>query len=181
MSTMRMLLLGILNDQQPRHGYEIKQILTAWNADKWTTIGYGSIYFALKKMAEEGLLVAEDDDVSNKQDKTVYKITSAGQEAFTVMLRKQWLELKPLVDPFQVALTFMQYLPKEELLTALEHRADSWKHIIKTSKRILPMALKNKALPRHIEENHKLVLAHYQAELDWIESTIKKVKNNELP
>lgn len=180
MSAVRTLLLGILNDQQPRHGYEVKQILESWDADKWTNIGYGSIYFALKKMAEEGLLkVLEDQE--GKQDKTVYQITEAGTNAFMVMLRKQWLELKPSVDPFQVALTFMQYLPKDELLTALEHRADTWRHVIKTSKRVLPMALKDMTLPKHIDENHRLVLSHYQTELEWIESAIEKVKNDELP
>jgi len=180
MSAIRILLLGILNDKQPRHGYEVKQILESWNADKWANIGYGSIYFSLKKMAEEGLLTILDDQ-GGKQDKTVYQITDSGSSAFMVMLRKQWLELKPSVDPFQVALTFMQYLPKDELLTALEHRADTWRHVIKTSNRILPMALRNMTLPKHIDENHKLILAHYQTELEWIESAIEKVKNDELP
>jgi len=180
MSTIRTLILGILNDQKPRHGYEVKQILESWNADKWANIGYGSIYFALKKMAEEGLLkILEDQE--GKQDKTVYQITQAGSNDFMVMLRKQWLELKPSVDPFQVALTFMQYLPKNELLVALEHRADTWRHVIKTANRVLPVALKGMTLPKHIDENHRLVLAHYQTELDWIECAIEKVKKDELP
>jgi DNA-binding PadR family transcriptional regulator len=180
MSAIRILLLGILNDKQPRHGYEVKQILESWNADKWANVGYGSIYFALKKMAEEKLLTILEDQ-GGKQDKTVYQITQAGSDAFMVMLRKQWLELKPSVDPFQVALTFMQYLPKDELLTALEHRADTWRHIIKTSNRVLPMALRNMTLPKHIDENHRLILAHYQTELEWIEATIEKVKADMLP
>ncbi len=180
MSAIRILLLGILNDRQPRHGYEVKQILESWNADKWANIGYGSIYFALKKMAEERFLtVLESQD--EKQDKTIYQITEAGSSMFMVLLRKQWLELKPSVDPFQVALTFMQYLPKDELLTALEYRADTWRHVIKTSNRVLPIALKDMVLPKHIDENHRLVLAHYQTELEWIEDAIEKIKNGELP
>jgi DNA-binding PadR family transcriptional regulator len=179
MSVVRILILGVLNDQKPRHGYEVKQILESWNADKWANIGYGSIYFALRKMSEEGLLTVIENQ-EGKQDKTVYQITEAGSNAFMVTLRKQWLQLKPTIDPFQVALTFMQYLSKDELLTALEHRADTWRHIIKTSPRMLPMALKDMTLPKHIDENHSLILAHYQTELDWIEGAIEKVKNNEL-
>lgn len=179
MSAIRTLLLGILNDGEPRHGYEVKQILESWNADKWANIGYGSIYFALKKMAEEGLLTVLEDQGS--RDKTVYQITPEGSNEFMVMLRQQWLELKPSIDPFQVALTFMQYLPKDELLTALEHRADTWRHVIKTARRVSPMAMRGMKLPKHIDENHRLVLAHYQAELDWIESAIEKVKKDELP
>ena len=180
MSAIRILLLGLLNDNEPRHGYEIKQILESWNTDKWANVGYGSIYFVLKKMAEEGLLTVLEDQ-EGKQDKTVYQITPAGADAFMVMLRKQWLELKASVDPFQVALTFMQYLPKDELVTVLQHRADTWKHVIKTSSRVLPIAMKNITLPKHIDENHRLILAHYQTELDWIENALKKIKKNELP
>ncbi len=180
MSAARILILGILNDGKPRHGYEIKQVLESWNVEKWANVGYGSIYFALKKMAEEGLLKVLEDQGA-KQDKTVYQITETGSGAFMVMLRKQWLELRPTVDPFQVALTFMQYLPKDELLLALEHRADTWRHVIKTSQRVLPMALKDMTLPKHIDENHRLVLAHYQTELDWIEEAIEKIKQNQLP
>ncbi len=179
MSVIRTLLLGILNDKQPRHGYEVKQILESWKADKWANIGFGSIYFALKKMAEEGLLVVLEDQGS-KQDKTVYQITPAGSNAFMALLRKQWLELHPSVDPFQVAITFMQYLPKDELLTALEHRADTWRHILKTSGRVLPMALKDESLPKHVAENYRLLLAHYQTELEWINNTMEKIKNGEL-
>lgn len=182
MSAIRTLLLGILNDRKPRHGYEVKQVLESWNADKWANIAYGSIYFALKKMAEEGLLeVVEYRSPTEQSDKIVYKITEAGQSSFLALLRKQWLQLKPAIDPFQVALTFMNYLDKDELLTALEYRADTWRHVIKTSSRVLPFAMKDLELPKHIDENHRLILAHYQTELTFIEGLIKKVKNNELP
>ena len=181
MSAIRTLLLGILNDQKPRHGYEVRQILESWNADKWASISYGSIYFALKKMAEEGLLEVIENRKDDQSDKTVYKITKAGNSAFMVILRKQWINLEPSIDPFQVALTFANYLPKDELLTMLEHRLESWRHVIKTAEKMAPVAMKDLELPKHIEENHRLIIAHYKTELDFIEHLIKKVKNNELP
>lgn len=182
MSSIRTLLLGILNDQKPRHGYEVRQVLESWNADKWANISYGSIYFALKTMAEEGLLeIVNNRDKDDQSDKTIYKITKAGNAAFMASLLKQWLELKPAIDPFQVALTFMNYLSKDELLNALQHRTDSWRFVIKSSDRVLPLAMKNIDLPKHIDENHKLIIAHYQTELNFIEALIEKVKKDELP
>ena len=74
----------------------------------------------------------------------------------------------------------MNYLEKDELLTALQHRAEGWRFVIKSSERVLPMAMKNLQLPKHIDENHRLILAHYQTELDWIEKTIEKIKDNVL-
>ena len=100
MSTVRILILGILNDNNPRHGYEVKQILESWNAEKWANVGYGSIYFALKKMAEEELVqIVENPD--NKAEKIVYRITEKGSSTFLNLLRKQWIELKPSIDPFR--------------------------------------------------------------------------------
>ncbi len=182
MTAIRTLLLGILNDQKPHHGYEVRQILESWNADKWANISYGSIYFALKKMAEEGLLEVVDNRNNDDQSaKTIYKITNSGSSAFLVMLRKQWLELKPSLDPFQVTLTFLNYLEKDELLKALQHRADAWRFVIKSAENILPLAMKSVELPRHIDENHKLIIAHYQTELHFIDGLIEKVKKDELP
>ena len=107
MSAVRILILGILNDSKPRHGYEVKQVLESWNVEKWANVGYGSIYFGLKKMAEEGLLeIVENQD--NKQEKTVYKITPSGTDTFLALLRKQWLELKPAVDPFSGSTYFYE-------------------------------------------------------------------------
>lgn len=182
MSAMRILLLGILHDQKPRHGYEIRQILESWNADKWANISYGSIYFALKKMAEEKLIsVCEVQEQAQQSDKIVYTINDAGSSTFLVLLRQQWLEIKPSVDPFQVALTFMNYLDNNDLLQALEYRLNAWDYIIKSSGQIMSLAMKNKDLPKHINENHNLILGHYEAERNFIQSLIAKVKKGELP
>ena len=53
MST-RLVILASLRDQ-PLHGYEIKQIIEEHMGD-WTNIAFGSIYFALGKLAEEGMI-----------------------------------------------------------------------------------------------------------------------------
>ena len=58
MSAMRTLILGVLMSKKESHGYEIRRELESWNAENWANISYGSIYFALKKMAEEKLIEA---------------------------------------------------------------------------------------------------------------------------
>lgn len=182
MSAARILILGILNDKKPRHGYEVRQELESWGVEKWANVGYGSIYFALKKMAEEGLLaIVQQENDGDRPDKIVYQITDKGTNIFLSLLRRQWLEIKPLIDPFQVALTFMQYMPKDELITSLEHRIDCLRLFLKSAKRLVPIEVRSLNLPPHINESQKLVMAHYQTELEWIESAIKKVKNDEMP
>ena len=53
MST-RLVLLGLLRDRK-LYGYELKHIIEDHMGD-WTSIAFGSIYFALNKLSEEGLI-----------------------------------------------------------------------------------------------------------------------------
>ena len=62
MSTTRLMILGLVRWMQPVHGYDVKRELESWNADEWTTIAPGSIYHALRKLAEEGMLRELDTD-----------------------------------------------------------------------------------------------------------------------
>lgn len=180
MSAMRVLILGVLMIKNEIHGYEIKRELESWNAEKWANIAYGSIYFALKKMAEEKLI----ESVPTEEDtpaRIVYRINETGKEEFMRLLRKQWWDIKPFIDPFQVALAFMNYLPKEELIVALETRQDHLKTLINSIERVIPLRVAAGEYPRHIYHNFKLVLAHYKAEAGWIEETLEKIKKGELP
>lgn len=181
MSAIRTLLLGVLVQQGPKHGYEIRQELESWNAQQWANIAYGSIYFSLKKMAEEGLIKVLDSKDGEKPGRILYEVTESGRNKFMDLLRKQWWEIKPIIDPFQVALTFMNCMPKDEVLLALEHKADSLRANIKSMAHLIPMRVADAGWPRHITENLRLASAHTEAELKWVEGAIKKVKNGELP
>jgi len=181
MSAIRTLLLWVLVKQGPKHGYEIRQELESWNAEQWANIAYGSIYFALKKMAEEGLIKVLETKEGEKPGRILYEVTEAGKDQFMDLLRKQWWELKPIIDPFQVALTFMNCLPKDELILALEHKADSLRANIKSMTHLIPIRIADIGWPRHITENFRLATAHIEAELKWLEGALKKVKNDELP
>lgn len=181
MSAIRTLLLGVLVQQGPKHGYEIRQELESWNAEQWANIAYGSIYFALKKMAEEGLIKVLENKENEKPGRILYEITPAGKNQFMDLLRKQWWEIKPIIDPFQVALTFMNCMPKEEIVLALEHKAAILRANIKSMAHSIPLRVADADWPRHITENLRLATAHMEAELKWVEGAIKKVKNDELP
>ncbi len=182
MSVMKLLILGLMYKKEPMHGYEIRQTLESWNAELWTNIAYGSIYFALKQLAKEHLL----EPVTHKNPESavariVYAITPAGQKEFLNLLRKQWWEIKPAIDPFQVALTFMNYMPQDELLLALEYRINQLKSFIKSIELLAPLRLKESEGPAHIIENFNLLAAQMKSASQWMEEFEKKIQNNELP
>ena len=179
MSSIRLLILGVLLHKQPIHGYDIRRELEQWGADKWATIGYGSIYSALGKMAEEELVEAINAEADDGHvSRTEYMITERGRAEFERLLRQFWWELKPTIDPFQIALTFMDKLSPEELRDALRHRADQLCTSRATLQHIIPQQNNH---PRHIAEGMRLVQAHIETELRWIDEILYKIEQGELP
>lgn len=182
MSAARLLILGVLQYKSPAHGYEIRRELETWNAEKWAHIAYGSIYFALNKMAEEGLVEAvSTDQVGKRPVRTLYTVTDVGNTEFQRLLREYWWERKPVIDPFQVAITFMNHMPPDELLAALRVRAGILHAVLDGFTGGHWTDVTTMGAPRHIAENYHLAQAHMEVELHWIEGAIGKVERGELP
>jgi DNA-binding PadR family transcriptional regulator len=181
MSATRLLILGVVRRMQPTYGYEIRRELESWRAERWANIAYGSIYFALNKMAEEGLIEAVGtEQVGRRPARTQYRITERGEEAFQALLREYWWDAKPILDPFQVALAFMNQLPRDELIAALRHRIDMARSNIEAAEAMRESPLIRSA-PRHVAENFRLWGAHAEAELRWCQQILEKIERRELP
>ena len=182
MSATRLLILGALRARQPAHGYEVRRELETWGAENWANVAYGSIYHALKKMSEEGLVepVDTEQQAGNRPAKTTYAVTERGEDEFQRLLREYWWEYKPAIDPFQAALAFMDDLPHEELLAALRYRASLYRSTVEGSK-YGTVAKEMAGAPRHVAENLRLAAAQSEAAARWAEEAIAKVERGELP
>lgn len=182
MSSIRLLILGVLLRKQPIHGYEVRRELEQWHADKWANVAYGSIYSALGKMSEEGFVAAANSEQGERlSGKTEYMITESGKREFERLLREYWWELKPMIDPFQIALTFMDKLPPAELEAALRHRAGQLYTSIAQLERSQGQDEDSSSSVRLLHASTRLMLAHARTELHWIEEIICKIADGELP
>lgn len=65
--------------EQPMHGYQIIQQLTERSAGAWTPSA-GSVYPALQLLADEGLVISEED-----AGKKVFRLTDAGMAAASAL------------------------------------------------------------------------------------------------
>ncbi|GAA3427251.1 helix-turn-helix transcriptional regulator [Streptosporangium sandarakinum] len=176
MSSTRVLLLGVLLDG-PLHGYEVRRRLEIMGTHHWANVAYGSIYHGLAKMADEGLLERVEE---GRGGKTVYAITEDGRSEFNRLLLSNWWEIKPIVDPFQVALTFMDRLSPAELTSALEARAAQLRFSVEMVRRAMG-GKQAYGAPPHIDECLRLNVLQLQAQLTWVEEAVEKVRNGELP
>ena len=119
-----MMILGLVRRMQPVHGYDVRRELLSWQADKWANVQPGSIYHALRKLSEEGMLrEVENRPVGGRPARTSYEITAKGSDEFESLLRELWWNVKPATDPFDAAFSFLPALPREEAVAALRNRA----------------------------------------------------------
>jgi DNA-binding PadR family transcriptional regulator len=118
------MILGLVSYLQPVHGYDIRKELTSWNVESWANVQPGSIYHALRKMTEEGLLEeVATERVSNRPARTLYRLTATGAAEYQALLRKYWWNYQEPVDPFLAAFSFLPGLPRTEAVGALRARA----------------------------------------------------------
>ncbi len=88
-------------------GYEIRKMFEEGPFAHFQDVGYGSIYPALAKLADEGLvsvIEVPENSHSDKRDKKTYRITEAGQRAFNAALAKL-----PAPDKIRSDTTFLMF------------------------------------------------------------------------
>lgn len=174
-----MLILGIVSWSQPVHGYEVRRELMSWNADQWANVQPGSVYHALKKMAEEGLLEeVATERVGNRPARTSYKLTAAGEREFQDLLRRYWWQPESPVEPFFAALSFMPNLPREEIIAALRHRAN----LLRTHLEGLAAGKQHGMddAPPHVFEMFHLWQARGEAEAAWCDGVVEQIESGRL-
>jgi DNA-binding PadR family transcriptional regulator len=119
-----MMILGLVKWMQPVHGYDVRRELLSWHADKWANVAPGSIYHALRKLTDEGLLRAvATEQVGARPARTTYEITEKGDREFETLLRGHWWGMEERSDPFLAAFSLLPAMPREEATAALRNRA----------------------------------------------------------
>lgn len=105
------LLLGFLM-RGSHTGYELKQDF-AISFSFFSGLSYGSIYPALKKMAQAGLVSMQQTRQDHAPDRKVYTITPQGRDAFLAALRSPFLS-DNCKSPFLMRLFFFADLAPDE-------------------------------------------------------------------
>lgn len=114
------LCLGVLA-RGDASGYEIKKSFEEGPFAHIQAASFGSIYPALTKLSEDGLLVCRTEPQEKRPDKKVYSITSAGREALAARLMKPPADDR-LSSDFLFILFFAHILPAPLLAEFIDQR-----------------------------------------------------------
>lgn len=121
MSTVRLLVLGIVRAHGEAHGYAVHRQLMVWRVDTWTAVKPPSIYHAIKQLDREGLLAGSGlQDSPRGPARVAYRITAAGEREFVRLLETALRS--PEVEEFGAGIAFMRCLPRRRVMRLLAER-----------------------------------------------------------
>ncbi len=125
---VRTVCLGVLTLGEAS-GYEIRKRFEDGPFQYFTDAGFGSIYPALNRLHQEGLISCEQKSQTNRPDKKVYSITSAGRAALVTALQRP-----PGPDKFRsdllLALFFEHLVPPSLMEQAVDGRIEWYRERI---------------------------------------------------
>jgi DNA-binding PadR family transcriptional regulator len=173
-----MMILGLVRWLQPVHGYDVRRELLSWDVADWASIQPGSIYHALRKLAEEGLLEeVATEQVGARPARTTYRITPKGEGEFESLLRKYWWEQHTPIDPFAAAFAFTPGLPRSEAVAALRNRARVLEaHADRHEQMIAIKGEWQDYKPDHVWWQFELVAAKLRVEADWCRAIADRIE-----
>ncbi|MEW5870821.1 MAG: PadR family transcriptional regulator [Chloroflexota bacterium] len=178
--SVRLVILGLLRER-PLYGYEIKQIIEEHMSD-WTSIAFGSIYFALDKLAQEQFIENVGVEQAGKRpSRSVYQITPAGQAEFLRLLRQGWQTYERQFFDTDIYLFFLKALPLPEVIDYLRQRQAVLQGTLEHIQSHRAEQLSDPQVPRLAAAIFDHTLVHTRAELEWTLDLLQKLEQGEYP
>lgn len=117
---VRTLCLSILHSHEAS-GYEIRKLCTEGECSYFIEASYGSIYPALARLEEDGLVTSRIEHQTGKPSKKIYAITDAGRTAFVDALHEPLGE-DVLRSPFLLFARFAHLVDVDVVRARIEQR-----------------------------------------------------------
>lgn len=167
--TLGMLMQGRMS------GYDIKKI-TEQTIGIFYTMSYGSLYPALKRLVNEGLVFEEE--TNDSKNKKLYEITEKGQQQFIAWLREP---LKSSKREYMVKVFFYDYLDEETRLLNLADYQRSIERQLEQMKAVQTIVAKElEQLENKDQYYYRVSTMHYGMNFFHMENEwLKKIMNKE--
>jgi DNA-binding PadR family transcriptional regulator len=165
-SSIRLFILGTLAASGPLHGHQIRQQALADRTETYSDVHVGSVYGALKRLANEDLIrELRTEKVGNRPERTVYEITPEGRRSLSAIHEMALRQLDRHHDPFDLALAHARAIPEEHLEQIVKNRIGALRVQLDTQRDAAEHA------DPYINEAERLVIQHLiartEAEIRW--------------
>jgi len=119
MTNAELAILGLILEQ-PRHGYEIEQVIEERGMREWTEVAFSSIYYILRKLEKKRLIRCQISDGPGKGPaRKVYHINGKGKRAWHEATMAVLSTPAAGSDSFLLGLSGLPAIPGEKSIVAL--------------------------------------------------------------
>jgi DNA-binding PadR family transcriptional regulator len=182
-SATRLLVLGAIRIMQPVHGYEVRRELLSWRLEDHANVKPGSIYGAMRTLERDGLIAVharEGDD--GRPERTTYLLTGEGEKEFHLLLRETWWTLREPAEPLVPALCLMPFLPRAELVRALQARIGALSgqlDALSFQRATIRDGATGRdgAIPEHVREILDFFAVRMRGELEWTRELQRRLRD----
>ncbi|HEY4020018.1 MAG TPA: PadR family transcriptional regulator [Pseudonocardiaceae bacterium] len=179
LTPLALMALELLHER-PMHPYEMHQVLRARQAGKVLKLSAGSLYHTIERMAGHGVIeVVETSREGRRPERTTYRITEAGRDAFADRLREIIAEPVDEFPIYPVGIGLLHTLDRDDALIQLRRREMDLAGRIATIK-IYVESLGNRGVEDMYWIDTKLMLALQETELAWTTQFINDIDSGAL-
>ncbi len=171
-------VLALLREA-PMHPYQMRRLLTARHKDEILALRHGSLYHAIRRLeAARQIAIESTGREGRRPERTTYRMTPEGAEAFAAALRKMVSAPKHESSEFMAAMSFLVHLPPEEAAARLRERAAALEASIAAREAALAGAAARVTRIHLIESEYLLVML--RAELQWVRTLLEEMNAGRL-
>lgn len=178
MTNRELAILGLVVEQ-PRHGYEIEQVIDERNMRNWTDIGFSSIYYVLKRLEGAGYVKSElSAEGSGGPKRRVYSATPQGRAAWREQSLEALARPQRSYPEFLLGLAALPSLDTDDVVAALEDHAAQ----LDQRRQQMHEAWERSGpdVPKHALAMFEYSEALISAELAWVRNAAERAARKEL-
>jgi DNA-binding PadR family transcriptional regulator len=162
----RLFVLGALARHGAMYGHQIRRDARVDRSELWSEVRPGSLYGALHRMANEGLIEAlRTEQQGNLPARTVYAITDEGRKELRALRGEAFRQVGLRPDPVDLALAMSDDLSEDELRGLIEDRQHALSAQMHFFQHERERAWANQTVADGMILEH--AIARLQAEVSW--------------
>ncbi|WP_328806313.1 PadR family transcriptional regulator [Streptacidiphilus fuscans] len=175
------LALAVLSAcaEQPRHPYEIAQVLKQRGKHFSIKINFGSLYTVVQNLERHGFIEAVGSERDGRRpERTVYGVTEAGRAELRDWLSELLSVPAKEYPQFEAGLSLAGSLPPDEVLALLRKRLDALDEGIAAQEQMYATCVA--LLPRIFLVEAEYALAMRRAEAAWLRGLVAEMEDGTL-
>ncbi|NOZ87785.1 MAG: helix-turn-helix transcriptional regulator [Deltaproteobacteria bacterium] len=124
LSEKEIVILGLISEG-PIHAYSLEEKIRERRLTEWTDISFSSIYRVLKTLEDKELITTRFEHEGQGATRKIHEINEKGLSALSVSIVDLLSEMKPLRNPFLVALANLSKTSMNQRVLGLKRRLKS--------------------------------------------------------